>query len=68
MYWCYVVLVICASSWCVYCILQIVQSVTVCQRLFIVVIAECGNRCVRGDGPLFESVLLTTVHMLYIHQ
>ena len=39
-----------------------------CQRLFIVVIAECGNRCVRGDGLLFESVLLTTVHMLYIHQ
>ena len=39
-----------------------------CQRLFIVVIAECGNLCVRGGGPLFECVLLTTVHMLYIHQ
>ena len=39
-----------------------------CQILFIFVIAECGNLCVRGDGPLFESVLLTTVHMLYRHQ
>ena len=38
-----------------------------CQILFIFVIAECGNLCVRGDGPLFESVLLTTVHMLYRH-
>ena len=36
--------------------------------LFIVVIAECGNRCVRGDGLLLESVVLTTVHKLYRHQ
>ena len=49
------------------CLLYTINSAE-CQRLFIVVIAECGNRCVRGDGPLFESVLLTTVHMLYIHQ
>ena len=33
------------------------------RRLFIVVIAECGNRCVRGDGLLLESVLLTSVPM-----
>ena len=33
--------------------------------LFVVVIAECGNCCVRGDGLLLESVLLTSVHILY---
>ena len=39
---------------------------SLCVRgLFIVVIAECGNRCVRGDGLLLESVLLTSVHILY---
>ena len=31
-------------------------------------IAECGNRCVRGDSLLLESVLLTSVHILYRHQ
>ena len=36
--------------------------------LFIVVIAECGNCCVRGDGLLLETVLLTSVHILYRHQ
>ena len=37
---------------------------SLCVRgLFIVVIAECGNRCVRGDGLLLESVLLTSVHI-----
>ena len=43
--------------------------VSLCVRgFFIVVIAEGGNRCVRGGGPLFESVVLTTVHILYRHQ
>ena len=38
------------------------------RELFIVVIAECDNRCVRGDGLLLESALLTSVHILYRHQ
>ena len=28
----------------------IVQSVSVCQRNVIIVVAECGSRCVRGDS------------------
>ena len=62
MYWCYVVLIVCASSWCTYC-------VSLCVRgLFIVVIAECVNRCVRDDGLLLENVLLTPVNILCRHQ
>ena len=38
------------------------------RELFAIVIAECGNRCVRGDSLLLESVLLKSVHILYRHQ
>ena len=42
------------------------RRMSLCVRgLFIVVIAECGNRCFRGDGLLLDSVLLTSVHILY---
>ena len=40
--------------------------VSVCVReLFTIVIAECANRCVRGDSLLLESVLLTSVQYMY---
>ena len=57
----------CFELVCLLCTIN--SAVSLCVRgLFIVVIGECGNRCVRGDGPLFESVLLTSVHILYRHQ
>ena len=43
----------CFELVCLLCTIN--SAVSLCVRgLFIVVIGECGNRCVRGDGPLFE--------------
>ena len=48
----------------VYLLCTINSAESLCVRgLFIVVIAECGNRCVRGGGLLLGSVLLTSVHI-----
>ena len=53
----------------VYLLCTINSAVSLCVRgLFIDVVAECGNRCVRGNSMVRESVVLTTVHILYRHQ
>ena len=74
-YWCYLVVIWCASSWCNYCVLEFEQRVivkgvifTVSEIVFTVVIAECVNRYVRDNSIMSESVLLTSVHVLYRHQ
>ena len=73
-YWCYLMVIWCASSWCIYCVLEIEQchckrcDFYCVRKLFTVVIAECGNKCVRGSSLMLESVLLTSVQVLYKYQ
>ena len=72
-YWCYLVVIWCASSWCNYCVLEFEQRVivkgvifTVSEIVFTVVIAECINRYVRDNSIMSESVLLTSVLYMII--
>ena len=58
-----------------YCVLEIAQSVTVkgviftvSEIVFTVVVAECGSRVCQRCSIMLESVLLTSVQVLYRHQ